>query len=159
MLENDLQGRVDGERFRHHDYPVNQMDGVQANTIAFLLSQHAIDDERGANDYLSRVGELGRKFDQLVLQIEARERIGVMPPRFVFDRVIPVLREQERQAGRDSLLCKHLDERAGQIAGLAMTDRERLAGAVRRHGGRERAACLPQAHRDARVAARTRDDG
>src|SRR6478672_13214379 len=46
-----------GERFRFHDYPVNQLGGVQSATPDFLMNVHVIDDRRGAEDYLSRLDE------------------------------------------------------------------------------------------------------
>src|SRR6476619_1110584 len=53
---------LEGERFRFHDYPVSQHFGVQSQTPDFLINQHRIADRRGAEDYLLRLGEVGRKF-------------------------------------------------------------------------------------------------
>jgi hypothetical protein len=43
--------RAQGEPFRFHDYPVNQLAGVQSQTPDFLINVHRIGDVRGAEDY------------------------------------------------------------------------------------------------------------
>ena len=83
-----IQAQLDGERFRFHDYPVNQLFGVQSETADFLVNQHRIPDRRGAEDYLSRLGEFPRKFDQVLDGLVERERRGIVPPKFVIERVL-----------------------------------------------------------------------
>src|SRR3954451_10033693 len=39
-----IQSQVDGERFRFHNYPVNQLAGVQSETPDFLINLHRIGD-------------------------------------------------------------------------------------------------------------------
>jgi uncharacterized protein (DUF885 family) len=58
-----VESTLEGEKYAFHDYPVNQLFGVQNGTPDFLINQHRIADLRGAEDYLSRLGEVGRKFD------------------------------------------------------------------------------------------------
>lgn len=65
MLNWFIESQLEGERFRFHSYPVNQFFGVQSQTAEFLINQHRIADQRGAEDYLSRLGEVGRKSGQL----------------------------------------------------------------------------------------------
>ena len=92
VLEWFIANQLDGERFRFHDYPVNQLAGVQSRTPDFLINVHRIGDVRGAEDYLARLGEVGRKFDQVLDGLVARERKGVVPPRFVIERVLVEMR-------------------------------------------------------------------
>ena len=65
---------------------------MQNGTPDFLINQHRIDDVRGAEDYLSRLGEIGRKFDQVIEGLALRERKGIVPPRFVIERVLAEMR-------------------------------------------------------------------
>ncbi|MEO8754452.1 MAG: DUF885 family protein, partial [Casimicrobiaceae bacterium] len=93
VLQWFIESQLDGERFRFHDYPVNQLAGVQNQTPEFLVNLHRIGDARGAEDYLSRLGEVGRKFDQVLDGLMVREQKGVVPPRFVIERVLTEMRE------------------------------------------------------------------
>jgi len=61
-----IESRLEGEKIRLHDYPVNQLAGVQSETADFLINVHRIDDQRSAEDYLRRLREVGRKFDQVL---------------------------------------------------------------------------------------------
>lgn len=87
-----IGSQMEGEPFRFHDYPVNQLWGVQSNTPEFLIQQHRIDDLRGAEDYIARLGEVGRKFDQVLEGLAVREQKGIIPPRFVIERVLTEMR-------------------------------------------------------------------
>ena len=61
-----LQNSIEGEKFAFHNYPVNQLFGVQSSLPDFMVNQHRIPDRRGAEDYLSRLDEWGRQFDQVI---------------------------------------------------------------------------------------------
>lgn len=97
-----IDSQLEGERFRFHDYPINQLFGVQSQTPDFLINQHRISDRRGAEDYLARLGEVGRKFDQVIEGLVLRERKGVLPPRFAIERVLTEMRAFAGQPALDN---------------------------------------------------------
>ncbi len=103
-----IQSQIEGERFRFHDYPVNQLFGVQNQTPDFLINVHRIGDLRGAEDYLARLGEVGRKFDQVLDGLAVRERKGVIPPRFVIERVLAEMRAFAGKPTLESPLVRSL---------------------------------------------------
>ncbi len=121
-----LESRVEGERFLFHDYPVEQLWGVQNQTPDFLINSHAITDRRGAEDYLSRLGEIGRKFDQVIEGLERRQQIGVIPPRFVIERVLSGMREFAGKPIAENPLYTHFASRLAALAELAPAERETL---------------------------------
>jgi uncharacterized protein (DUF885 family) len=87
-----LENAVAGEKFAFHNYPVNQMFGVQNDLPSFMANQHRIADAKGAEHYLARLGEWGRKFDQVIASLRYREERGILPPRFVVQRVLTEMR-------------------------------------------------------------------
>ncbi len=121
-----LEGRVEGERFRFHDYPVEQLWGVQNETPDFLVNSHPIVDRRGAEDYLSRLGEVGRKYDQVIEGLDKRQQLGVIPPRFVVERVLAGMREFAARPAVENLLYTHFAARLAAVADVAPADREAL---------------------------------
>lgn len=121
-----IQAQVDGERFRFHDYPVNQLQGVQSQTPDFLINQHRIDDLRGAEDYLARLGELGRKFDQVQGSLAHRERLGVLPPRFVLTKVLAEMRSFADQPAQDNPLYRHFARKLAVLPGLPADQQQAL---------------------------------
>lgn len=83
-LENDIADY----QYRLHNYPVNQMFGAQSGLPSFLINMHSIDDVKDAEAYISRLNAFNSYFLQLVENLKEREAIGVMPPVFVYDKVI-----------------------------------------------------------------------
>ncbi len=83
-LEEDLEDY----KYRYHNYPVNQMFGVHADAPAFLINIHQITDVKDAKDYISRLNGLNSYFDQLIVGLKTRQDKGILPPKFVFPKVL-----------------------------------------------------------------------
>lgn len=79
---------IEGEQFRYHSYPVNQLFGVQNGYPSFMQAQHQVTDEQDAEHYLSRLTAVGTKFEQVIQGLERRTERGILPPTFVIDRVL-----------------------------------------------------------------------
>lgn len=75
-------------KYRLYNYPVNQMFGMHSGKPAFLINMHQITSKEDAKAYISRLTKLKAVFDQLVVNLQAREENGIVPPKFVFARVI-----------------------------------------------------------------------
>lgn len=89
---NLMDTLVEAEKFRFHNYPVNQMFGVQNGFPSFMESTHQIDTVRDAEDYLSRLSQVGRKFDQVIDGLRYREQQDILPPQFVVTKVLEEMR-------------------------------------------------------------------
>lgn len=88
LFKQGVENHINDYKFRLHNYPVNQMFGAQSGKPAFLINMHRIDDVSDAENYISRLNGLKTYFTQLVENLKAREDIGVVPPKFVFDKVV-----------------------------------------------------------------------
>jgi uncharacterized protein (DUF885 family) len=76
------------EQFRFHNYPFNQMSGAQSNFPSFMDAQHAITDVASVDNYISRLSQSQRFFEQQMEGLRLREQKDIIPPRFVIERVI-----------------------------------------------------------------------
>lgn len=83
---------VEGKRFQFHNYPVNQLFGVQNGFPTFMESTHQINSKGDAEDYISRLHAVSKKFDQVIEGLKHRENIGVLPPQFVVTKVLDEMR-------------------------------------------------------------------
>lgn len=83
-----MGGQVAGEKYFYHDYPVNQMFGVQSNLPSMMESSHRLEDESDIEAYIARLSKFDEKFDQIVEGLKIREEKGIIPPQFVIDRVL-----------------------------------------------------------------------
>ncbi len=79
---------VDGESFLYHDFPVNQVSGLQADLPSFMTSYHVIKDKKSAERYIARLKSFRMKFDQIGASVTYRAERGIIPPAFVFEHVI-----------------------------------------------------------------------
>lgn len=121
-----IEDQLEGERFRLHNYPVNQLFGVQSETVDFLINQHRITDRRGADDYLARLGEIGRKFGQVKEGLQLRESKGVVPPRFVIERVLAEMRAFAAKAPAENPLCLNFATKVDALADIGADDKTAL---------------------------------
>ena len=131
VLDWFLQIHADGEAFLLHDYPIDQLEGLQVSLPDFLLNVHPLYDARDAEDYVTRVAQLGVAIDQGIDGMEQRAAIGIVPPRFVVDRVLAQI-ETFRSGGADrNVLVTGFAEKLAKIESLAPERREALLEAAR----------------------------
>lgn len=109
LFISQTEETIEGWKWRHHDYPLNQMRGMHANAPAFLINFHRVDDESDARAYIARLRGLGPLFDQVIAGVELRRAKGILPPKFVFPLVSDAARqvvtgEPFDQTGRKSAL-------------------------------------------------------
>ena len=88
LFEFNTARDTEAFQFRLDSYPVNQMFGVHSETPTFLINIHKIDNEKDAQAYIARLNGLPKLFDQLIVNLKAREDHGVIPPEFVFPLVL-----------------------------------------------------------------------
>lgn len=131
VLEWFLRDRVDGERWQYHDYPVNQMLGVQSDTPRLMTQIHRINDVAGARDYVERLAKFGWKFDGVLESIRLRESKGVLPPKFVIARVLEQMRSFTATPAGESALYTNLSDKLGKLE-VSEGERERLLADTRR---------------------------
>ena len=106
---------IEGERWRHHTYPVNQMFGIQNGLPNFMATIHRVDDKLGAEHYLSRLSEFDRRLTQAREAVEIRAAEGVTPPTFVVHRVLDEMRGFVGAPARENILYTTFD---GHLAKL-----------------------------------------
>jgi uncharacterized protein (DUF885 family) len=106
---------VEGERFRFHDYPVNQLEGVQSRLPDFMLNTHQVNDLGDARRYAERLERFGVAIDQTIDSVRHRAAFGVVPPRFVIERVREEIAGFVSAPPARHVLVTHLD---GALAGL-----------------------------------------
>lgn len=103
ILEWFLASSADGEPYFYHDYPLNQMFGVQSNLPSFLENSHKIRDESDIEAYITRLSKFRIKFEQVLEGLKIREEKGIIPPRFVIERVVDEMKGFTGQATSEEI--------------------------------------------------------
>jgi uncharacterized protein (DUF885 family) len=101
----------DYEAYRYHDYPANQMAGIQSAFPSFMDAQHQVRTMEDAEHYLSRMSELPRKHEQYLLGLKIRENRDIIPPRFVIERVLEEMRNFVATPAQENILYTSLAEK------------------------------------------------
>ena len=126
-LDFFLQQQVDGERFRYHDYPLNQLFGIQSNLPTFMATQHRVDGRSGAEAYVSRLREFPRVAAEVGEGLAKREQLGILPPTFVVEKVLAEMRAFVATPAKENILYTALAQKmAAAKEPIAEADRARL---------------------------------
>ena len=87
LMVRDLKMALDGARFKPWEMPVNQFNGIHIDApqlVGILLFENVKD----YDDYIARLKQFPRVFDQNVVQMRKGMSEGLMPPRILLDQVV-----------------------------------------------------------------------
>src|SRR5438067_3897968 len=118
VLDCFLERQAEGERFQWHNYPVNQLFGVQNEFPSFMANTHRLLGRKDCDYYLMRLNALPTKFDQLLETLKVREEKQILPPRFVVEKVLKEMSDFVAQPAAANILAKSFWERAAKIQQL-----------------------------------------
>ncbi|MBT8071716.1 MAG: DUF885 domain-containing protein [Gammaproteobacteria bacterium] len=123
---NLMDSLMDVEQYRFHNYPVNQLFGVQNGFPSFMESTHQVHSVRDAEDYVSRLSQVGRKFDQVLDGLRHRENLGILPPQFVVTKVLEEMRAFVATPAEEGILMVALTDKMKE-ADLPQSEQQRIA--------------------------------
>ncbi|UOQ52572.1 DUF885 domain-containing protein [Hymenobacter cellulosivorans] len=118
--------------FRYHNYPVNQLFGVQNDFPAFMANVHQVHNRRDAEYYNERLAAVGRKFGQVLEGLRVREQRGVVPPTFVIDKVLAEMQALVAQEPEQNILYTSLAEKLKKADGVDATAQAELLAEAKR---------------------------
>ncbi len=84
----ERERNIANHKYRYHNYPFNQMFGLQSGIPADLISMHKVDNIRDAENYISRLRRVPILFKHALIGLEKRRSVGIIPPEFVFPHVL-----------------------------------------------------------------------
>src|SRR5436305_9486933 len=123
VLEWFLQMQAEGEKWQWHNYPVNQLFGVQNQFPSFMANTHRLLNRKDCEYYLKRLDALPKKFDQVLETLRIREQKQILPPRFVVEEVLKEMTEFVGTPASENILASSFKSRADKIAELTGAQR------------------------------------
>ncbi len=126
VLEWFLDDQVRESAFQFYDYPVNQLFGVQSGLPEFMMSVHALRRPRDAEHYVARLSRFGEAMDQTIQGLELRRGMGIVPPRFVLERVLKEMRDFASGPAAANPLVVTFAARIDSIRGLGAAEKQAL---------------------------------
>ncbi|MCP5021622.1 MAG: DUF885 domain-containing protein [bacterium] len=133
LFEYDAERRFEAYRWRFHNYPVNQMHGRHKAAPSLLIGAHRITNLQQAEAYLKRLEGMGAMLTQLGKDIQKRETMGILPPSFVFPKVIQDCRNvisgrPFSDMGETSILLADFTKKLASLESLSADRSEALLG-------------------------------
>jgi uncharacterized protein (DUF885 family) len=86
VMQRTLQRRIENYRFRVFEMPLNQMDGVPAE-LADLPLAVPLDSTQRYEDYIGRLHQIPRAFEQTKQVLRAGMKDHLMPVRFLLEKI------------------------------------------------------------------------
>jgi uncharacterized protein (DUF885 family) len=87
LMVRDLRMALDGARFKSWEMPVTQFGGVHID-LPQLVSVLSFESVKDYEDYISRLKQIPRVFDENVTQMRKGMAEGLMPPRILLEKVV-----------------------------------------------------------------------
>ena len=118
VLDWFLTVQAEGEKYQWHNYPVNQLFGVQNQFPSFMANTHRLLAPRDTEYYIQRLEALPKKFDQTLEGLKVREEKQIIPPRFVVEEVLKEMNDFVAKPAAENILATSFKERAAKISKL-----------------------------------------
>lgn len=126
VLKELLGDPANMRRFRFHNYPVNQLSGIQNGIPRFLDTFHRVNEPEDAEHYISRLSKIGVKLDQNMEGLLIREEMNIIPPTFVIDKSIEIMEDFVAQPAEENVLYVSFQEKL-EKADDAISEEQRAA--------------------------------
>ena len=140
-----LQHAVDDAPYAGHQFIFEQIGGFHLGLVSFLTSTHPIRNERDAENYLARLAQVGARLDEGITEARAAAADGIVPPRFVLERVIGQLDGFAAGPAEQNPFVATFDERLAALGtAVSAETRAKLVAAARKEVV---ASVLPAYHR------------
>jgi uncharacterized protein (DUF885 family) len=101
LMIRELQEQIDGARFKNWEMPVNQRDGPHLD-LPSLISLTPFNSLQDYENYLSRLRQISRVFEQTTTNMRQGMRDGLMPPRYLLEKVSAEAEDIASQTGESS---------------------------------------------------------
>ncbi len=115
VLDWFLERSVEGEKFQFHNYPLNQLFGVQSQFPSFMANTHRLLAPADCDYYLKRLAAVPAKFDQVLEGLRIREEKQITPPRFVVEKVLKEMTEFVAKPAAENILATSFKTRVAKI--------------------------------------------
>jgi len=129
-----LGSSVAGHPFADHEYAVSpSLTSYPQSLERFLTTTHPIATERNATDYLQRLSQIETRYAELTDGLERSEAIGAVPPRFLVEMTVGILRDMASVSPTTCPLYTTFEERLAAVTSISETRRAELlsqAGAL-----------------------------
>ena len=122
LMVRNLKESLEGYQLKLWEMPVNQMSGIHLDAPQ-LVPLIPFDNTKEYEDYLSRLKQLPRVFDETIALCELGRKDGLMPPKFLLEKVPAQTRAVGDPAGEANVFATPIKKFP---ASISTADQKRL---------------------------------
>jgi len=126
LFIRELRMEIEGAQFRPWEMPVNQMRGPHLE-FPEMITLTPFQNTKDYDNYLARLHQIPHAFDQTVANMRQGMRDGLMPPKFLLEKVAPQANDVADKTGASSPFYQPLKRFP---AGVSAADQKRLQEAT-----------------------------
>jgi len=101
LMVRDLRERLEAAKFKEWEMPVTQFGGLHIDTPQFVTSL-SFSTVKDYEDYIARLKQLPRAFDETMIQMRKGMRDGLMPPKILLVQVAEQAEEIAKQKSEET---------------------------------------------------------
>ena len=132
VLRYHLQSYVDAAKYDDYLFPLDQFNGANIWLPNALTVQHPLRTPKDVSNYVARLGLVGPRMAEAVVESRRRADKDLIPPRFILNLTIEQMRRFAGTPPAENPFVTSLVERAAAIKELAPEDRVAFAAEAER---------------------------
>ncbi len=126
LMVRNLKEGLESFALKNYEMPVNQMSGLHLEAAQFVQLV-PFNTTKQYDDYLARLRQIPRVFDQMIALCEAGRKDGLMPPRFLLEKVPGQARSIGTPAGEANVFASPVKKFPAEVSAA---DQKRLHDAI-----------------------------
>ncbi len=131
IIRWSLEDAISGAKFAQDRFVFDQFNGLHLGLVSFLTGTHPVRNRRDVENYLARLAQVAGCIDEGIADAKAAAAAGVLPPRFVIERVLGQLDGFVGDPPAKNPLVETLGERIDQLKGaISAEDRAKFLAAA-----------------------------
>jgi uncharacterized protein (DUF885 family) len=126
LMIRQLRQEIEGAQFKHWEMPVNQMGGLHLE-LPDMIALTPFNTVTDYDNYQARLRQIPHAFDQVTANMRQGLRDGLMPPRYLLEKVATEADDIASKTGENSPFAKPIKEFPSSVPAA---DQRRLRDAV-----------------------------
>jgi len=126
LMIRELRQEIEGAQFKPWEMPVNQMGGLHLE-LPDLVALTPFNSVADYQNYLARLNQIPRAFDQTTANMRHGMRDGLMPPRYLLEKVTAEAEDVANKTGENSPFAKPVKQFPSSVPS---SEQKRLREAV-----------------------------
>jgi uncharacterized protein (DUF885 family) len=126
LMIRQLRQQIEGAQFKPWEMPVNQMNGMHLE-LPDMVALTPFNTVTDYDNYLARLRQIPHAFDQMTANMRQGLRDGLMPPRYLLEKVSAEADDVASKTGESSPFAKPIEKFPSSIHAA---DQKRLRDAV-----------------------------